>query len=198
MSLRIEQDGRVRRITLAAPARRNTIDAALAPALLHEFSQADADPATSAILLDAEGPVFCGGAESLAELPEGLFTFGSQARKPVIAAVQGIAISAGLALIANAHVVLAAQGSSFGLTEIREGRAHIGLLQAVARAIGMRRTTELALTGRVFSTPEALSWGLVHAVAPAFELDDRATATATALANSGWVAVQAVLACGRS
>jgi enoyl-CoA hydratase/carnithine racemase len=194
MSLRFEQDGRVRRITLAAPERRNVIDPALATALLHELSLAASDPDTGAILLDAEGPVFCGGAEAIADFPEELFTFGLGAEKPIVVAVHGVAVSASLALIANAHVALAAQGSSFGLTEIRDGRSHMGLLDAVARALGPRRTVELALTGRVFSTPEALAWGLVHSVAPAFELDDRATATATALANASADAVKAVLA----
>ena len=196
MNLKIEQDGRVRRITLADPAHRNVLDRTGAEQLLREIEQGMADPGTGAILLDAEGSVFCGGCESIAEMPGELFRFGLCVAKPVVAAVQGIAMSAGLAIIANAHVTVAAQGSSFGLTEIREGRAHKGLLDALARAIGLRRAKELALTGRVFSTPEAMAWGLVHSVAPQFELDDRATATATALANANPDAVRAVLAHG--
>jgi enoyl-CoA hydratase/carnithine racemase len=193
MNLKIEQDGRVRRITMADAERRNVISPATAQSLLHELVQGAAAPETGAILLDAEGPVFCGGSEAIEQLPEELFTFGARVSKPVVVAVQGIAVSAGLALIANAHVAVAAQGSSFGLTEIREGRADRRLLEAVSRAIGVRRAKELALTGRVFSTPEALAWGLVHSVAPAFELDDRATATATALANADPGAVHKVL-----
>ena len=57
MNLRVEQDGRVRRLTLAAPARRNVLDAALAVNLLNELRDAQADPDTGAILIDAEGPV---------------------------------------------------------------------------------------------------------------------------------------------
>jgi enoyl-CoA hydratase/carnithine racemase len=56
----------------------------------------------------------------------------------------------------------------------------------------------LSLTGRVFTAPEALAWGLVHAVAPPFELDDRASAIATALANADAGAVSAILAFHRS
>jgi enoyl-CoA hydratase/carnithine racemase len=52
---------------------------------------------------------------------------------------------------------------------------------------------ELGLTGRIFSTPEALSLGLIHSVAPAFELDDRATEIATALANANPDAIRAAL-----
>jgi len=193
MSLRVEQDGRVRRLTLAAPARRNVLDSALSVQLLNELRDAQAHPGTGAILIDAEGPVFCGGVDFAEPLPDEIFTFGRQASKPIVAAVQGVAVSAGVALIANAHVAVAAQGSSFGLTDIREGHCHPGILSAVAAAIGDRRARELALTGRVFTAPEALAWGLVHAVAPPFELDDRASAIATSLANANPGAVAAVL-----
>ena len=193
MNLHVEQDGRVRRLTLAAPARRNILDAALALRLLHELKDAQAHPDTGAILLDAEGAVFCGGLDFAEPLPEEIFTFGKDASKPIVVSAQGIAISVGVALIANAHVAVVAQGSSFGLTDIREGRCHPGILSAVAAAIGDRRARELALTGRVFTAPEALAWGLVHAVAPPFELDDRASAIATALANADPAAVAAIL-----
>jgi len=199
MSLRVEQDRRVRRLTLAAPARRNVLDAGLAAALLTELRDAEEHPDTGAILVDAEGPVFCGGLDFAEPVPEEIFTFGrhaldKQASKPIIIAMQGVAISAGVALIANAHVAVAAQGSSFGLTDIREGRCHPGILGAVAAAIGDRRARELSLTGRVFTAPEALAWGLVHAITPPFELDDRASAIATALANADPGAISAILA----
>jgi len=198
MSLRVEQDGRVRRLTLAAPARRNVLDAALAVEFLNELQDAQTHADTGAILVDAEGPVFCGGMDFAEPLPEEIFTFGRHALKPIVAAVQGVAVSAGVALIANAHVVVAAQGSSFGLTDIRQGHCHAGILNSVADAIGDRRARELALTGRVFTAPEALAWGLVHAVTPPFELDDRASAIATALANADPGAVAAILAFHRS
>jgi enoyl-CoA hydratase/carnithine racemase len=89
--------------------------------------------------------------------------------------------------------VIAAQGTSFGLTEIREGKWSEAVYRAVAAAVGERRAMELCLTGRVFSTPDALAWGLVHMVAPAFELEDRATEVATPLANANADAVRAAL-----
>ena len=197
MSLRIEQFGHVRRITLAAPAQRNVVNAGLARDLLYEMAQAESDADTRAVLLDAEGPVFCGGIEVSPELPEDAFRFGCGLGKPLVVAVQGVAVSGGVALVANAHIAVAAQGSSFGLTDIRDGYCYPPVLQAVARAIGQRRATELALTGRIFSTPEALSFGLIHAATPPFELDDRASAIATGLANSNAGAVRAVLDAGR-
>ena len=190
MSLRVEQDRRLCRITLANPENRNMLDAAACRKLLLELGNAGSDDATGAILLDADGPVFCAGAE-----PEddALFTIAERIAKPIVSAVRGVALSGGLALIANAHVAVAAQGTSFGLTAIREGKWPQPVYRAVASAIGDRRALELGLTGRVFSTNEALAWGLVHQVVPAFELDDRALEVANALANANPEAIRAAL-----
>jgi enoyl-CoA hydratase/carnithine racemase len=190
MNLRIEQDSRLCRIALASPENRNVLDAAACRELLRELRDAAADEGTGAILIEADGPVFCAGAECE---DAGLFTIGQSIAKPIVAAVHGVAISGGLALVANAHVVVAAQGTSFGLTDIREGRWQEPVFLAVARALGERRALELGLTGRVFSTPEALAWGLVHYVAPVFELDDRATEISTALANASRETIRAAL-----
>jgi len=191
--LRIEQDGRLRRIALAAPEKRNLLDAALAEDFLREMADAGADPATGAILVEADGPMFCGGLDPASPPSPDLFTIGRGAAKPIVVAVKGAAVSAGLALIANAHVAIAAQGCTFGLIDIREGRWNEGVFQAVAAAVGQRRALELALTGRIFSTAEAAAWGLIHMVAPVFELEDRATEIATALANANGDVVRAAL-----
>lgn len=191
--IRTQQDARVRRITLAAPLRRNILNAAMAREFLTQLTDAEADPNTGAILINAEGPVFCAGLDFDDAPEEAIFTFGHRATKPIVAAMQGVATSAGVALLANAHIVIAAQGSSFGLTDIREGRVHPGVLSAVESVLGQRRTRELALTGRIFTTPDSLNWGLVHAATPAFELDDRVSATAHGLAGANEEAVRTVL-----
>jgi enoyl-CoA hydratase/carnithine racemase len=193
--IRSEQDGRVRRITLAAPVQRNILNTESAKALLSELADAEADPSTGAILIDAEGPVFCAGYDFNDPPPGEIFTFGQLATKPIVVAMQGVATSAGVALLANAHIVVAAQGSSFGLTDIREGRWNKGVQSAVQAILGERRTRELSLTGRIFTTPDALNWGLVHAAVPAFELDDRVLAVAQGLAGANPDAVRAVLGC---
>lgn len=194
MSLRIEQDGRLCRIALAAPDKRNVLDAKGCRDLLHELRDAAAHGGTGAILIEADGPVFCAGIETANAIDEEIYAIGRTIAKPVIAAVQGVAISGGLALAANAHVVVAAQGTSFGLTDIRDGKWSDAIFRAVSAAVGERRALELSLTGRIFSTPDALAWGLAHVVAPAFELDDRASEIAVALANANPEAVRAAIA----
>lgn len=190
MSLRIEQDGRLRRITLAAPEKRNVLDQAATRALLGELTDAAADEGTGAILLEADGQVFCAGADCENDQ---LFTIRARLAKPLIVAVQGVAISGGLAIVANAHIAVAAQGSSFGFIDIREGRWNQSVYRAIAGAVGERRALEIGLTGRIFSTQDALAWGLIHQVAPAIELDDRATEIGTAVANANTEAIRLAL-----
>jgi enoyl-CoA hydratase/carnithine racemase len=146
------------------------------------------------VLLDAQGPVFCAGFEydelvassghELTPVHEELLTFGVHYHKPIVAAVQGPALGAGVGLVANCHVVVAAQGAQFGLTEIRLGFWPFVAHRAVALAIGERRTVELSLTGRLFTAAEAMQYGLVHELAQPDDLEQRAGQIATQLATS--------------
>ena len=167
-------EGRVLRVTLNRPEHRNLLTAETARELVAVIATAQADAGVGAVLLDARGEFFCYGGE-LADL--------GTLRKPLVAAVKGAALGAGMALVASAHIAVASQGTSFGLLEIRN-RAFPSGLRVVAAAIGWRRATELALTGRVCSTPEALQMGLVTEIAPAFEYEERAEAIAQLVAGA--------------
>ncbi len=126
--IRVEQDAKVRRIRLAAAERRNIIDAPMSAALLEALNEANADPDTGAILIEADGPMFCGGASQ--DVDPALYQIALT--KPMVTAVQGVALGAGLALIASAHVAIAAQGSSFGFVDIREGRWNQALFRPLS------------------------------------------------------------------
>jgi enoyl-CoA hydratase/carnithine racemase len=191
-SLEINREDRVLRVALNRPEKRNALSLAMCRELADALDRAEADDAVGAVLLEARGNVFCAGMD-LDEALEGdsaehsaaherIFTFGSRLSVPVVAAAGGPALGGGLGLLANAHIVVAAQGSSFGLTEIRLGMWPFVVYRAVAAAVGERRALELSLTGRIFGTQEALAWGLAHHVVPAFELDDRAWQIAASVA----------------
>jgi enoyl-CoA hydratase/carnithine racemase len=127
----------------------------------------------------------------LAEIHEWLFTTIYRMRTPVIAAVHGAAVAGGAGLVANAHIVIANPDTRFGLTEIRSGLWPVLIFRAMQDAMGERRTVELSLTGRGFSAPEALQYGLVTEIA-----DDplrRALELARALAGFSPVAIGAGL-----
>src|SRR5579872_4345081 len=99
------QHGRVLRLTLNRPEKRNALNRALCQAILEAVEDATHDPTVGAILLEANGKSFCAGmdleeaAEGATEetnvLHERLFTVGSRTSKPVIAAVRGPALGGG-------------------------------------------------------------------------------------------------------
>ncbi|MGE5570727.1 MAG: enoyl-CoA hydratase/isomerase family protein [Rhodospirillales bacterium] len=199
-NLQVSLDGRVLRIELNRPEKRNALSLAMCRELIEVLDRAERDDAIGAVLLTAAGSVFCAGMD-LDEALEGsaaeharvhreLFTAGARMTTPVVAAVSGPALGGGAGLVANAHIAVAAQGSTFGLTEIRLGMWPFMVHRAMVRAIGERRALELALTGRIFSATEALEWGLVHHVVPAFELEDRAWGIAFGLSVSSADAIR--------
>jgi enoyl-CoA hydratase/carnithine racemase len=200
MNLETVREGRLLRIALNRPDKQNALNADACRALVVSLRAAEADPTVGAMLLEGRGEMFCCGtdldeallpdaSEQLA-IHEELLTIGSRIFKPIVAAVHGAALGSGMSLIANAHVVIAAEGCRFGLTEI-----HIGLwpfvgFRAVSLALGERRALELSLTGRIFSTEEALQYGLVHEVTPLAELEKRALDIAHGLAQASPEAVR--------
>jgi enoyl-CoA hydratase/carnithine racemase len=192
--LLIEKEGRVLSITLNRPEKRNAFNVEMCHALVNAIMAAQSDPGVGSILLTAAGRVFSAGmdlyeassetGDESIDIHEKLFSIGRQTSKPIVACITGPALGGGLGLVAQAHIAVAAQGALFGLTEIRSGIWPFLVYRSVEAAIGSRRTLELSLTGRLFSTHEALSWGLIHQVAHAFEVEDRAGAIARDIAKA--------------
>lgn len=86
-------------------------------------------------------------------------------RKPIIAAVNGLAYGGGTELIVNCDLVIAAKKATFGLPEVKRGVVAIaGALPRIVRTIGRPRAMEMALTGRVVPAQEAYEWGLINKV----------------------------------
>ncbi len=201
MSLEISRTGRLLRVALNRPEKRNALDSALCEALVAALKDADADASIGSILLEGRGEVFCAGmdldealqpgAAERTAIHEELFTIGMALGKPLVAAVQGAAYAGGLGLVANAHVVVAAQGTTFGLTEIRIGMWPYVIYRTVCAAIGERRALELSLTSRIFSAADALQYGLIHQVAPQIEYGDRAEDLALKLAGASAETIRA-------
>ena len=185
MSVIFSRENKVCRITINRPEKRNALSLALCRELLGAFREAESDDAVSVVLLDAAGNSFSSGMDlgeiaepdfiRQADVHEELLTIGSRFSKPIIAAVQGAVFGGAVALVASAHIVVAAEDARFCSTEIHIGLWPYVAFRAIASAIGERRATELALTGRVASAAEAYEWGLVHRVVPTDRLKETAT-----------------------
>jgi 2-(1,2-epoxy-1,2-dihydrophenyl)acetyl-CoA isomerase len=189
----------VARITLARPEMSNSVDLPTARSIAAAVQAAAADDAVRAVLVVGDGPRFCAGGDvasmaasddratyllDLANALDGALQALANLEKPVVAAVQGAAAGAGLALVLACDVVVTARGTKFltayagiGLTP------DCGLSYLLPRAVGQQRALELALTGRVLSADDALAWGLVTEVVEADELLVRAEELAAKLAQ---------------
>ena len=203
-SLEISREGRLLHVALNRPEKRNALDAELCRNLVRALDAAEADPTVGAILITGNGKSFCAGMDlsevlaadtSLGDLHESLFSAGVRLVKPIVAAVHGAALAGGTGLAANCHVVLASEDASFGLTEIRLGLWPFVIFRSVVLAVGERRATELALTGRIFGAVEAAQMGLVHHVVPRAELEEQARDLAGDLADASGTALRSGLGC---
>ncbi|KAK4611678.1 Mevalonyl-coenzyme A hydratase sidH [Fulvia fulva] len=96
-------------------------------------------------------------------------------KKPIIAAVNGLALGGGCESAINCDLLLASERATFGLVEIQRGlAAYSGALPRLIRTLGLQRASEFALTGRTISAQTAYDWGLVNKVVPHEQLEHEA------------------------
>ena len=197
-------------ITLARPEAGNAMSMALMEDLLAATLAVTADPCTRAILLRAEGRNFCvggdirsfGGEDQAGPFMNRLAGTLHAAVKalaahsaPVVVAAQGAAAGAGLSLVAAADIAIAARSASFSMAYSGIGlTADGGATWFLPRVIGLRRTQELAFTGRRLTAEEAERYGLVTRVVDDGALADEARAIATRIAQGPTLAYGAVKA----
>ncbi len=199
--LESSRQGRLLRLALNRPEKRNALSAQLCRELVYALETAERDQHIGAVLLAGNGKHFCAGmdlsevgtlaSEEINASQEQLFTIGARLGKPLIAAVQGAALGGGMGLVANCHVVVAGEDAAFGLTEIRLGLWPFLVFRVLSVGLGERRAIELSLTGRTFDAAEARQIGLVHEVAG--DLEKRAVELATAIAESSPTAIRSGL-----
>jgi enoyl-CoA hydratase/carnithine racemase len=197
--VRIERDGAVLVATLARPERRNALDDALVDAIKEAVLAAEADPSVNLILLEADGPDFCAGAdleqtirnattngplENLADAARlgDLFIRIRRLGKVVIAAVHGRALAGGAGLSLACDLVLAADTAEFGYPEVRHGLVPAMVGGILRRSVGEKIGFELLARGGRFTAMEALRLGLANRVFPADRFRDEARAYAREIA----------------
>ncbi len=177
----------VAQVMLSRPQVRNAFNELVIAELTQAFRLLDADEDVRVIVLAAEGPAFCAGADlqwmrgmagysraqnlaDAAGLAEMLRTIAT-CRKPTIARVQGDAYAGGIGLVAACDLAVAAEGARFCLSEVRLGLIPATISPYVVRAIGARAAQRYSLTAEVFGAATALRLGLVHELAPVEGLD---------------------------
>lgn len=188
-------------LTLNRPARLNSLDWRLLDALITTFREVNARDEVRCIVITGNGNGFCSGADlqgtpddpepepdrQLRTAPLGRFGLIAIAqgdvRKPMIAAVNGVAAGAGFSLALGCDIRIASDAARFTTVFIRRGLAPDGgASYYLPRLIGTGRALELLLTGDMVSAAEADRIGLVNRVVPAASLMDEVQTLARRIA----------------
>lgn len=184
------QDG-VLTLTLNRPAKLNAIDATVSLPLLAALQDADANADVRAVLIRGNGRAFCAGRDiGKAPTEDDLLQVQAVAAaivgcsKPVLAAVHGWVVGAGLEWALCCDIVIAADDARFKLPEASLGVFVTGGISATLPALaGVSRAKALMLLGEPFTPAQAQAWGLVWQVVAAAELEGTAQAMAARLAT---------------
>jgi len=168
-------------ITLDRPESGNAINLELARALMRALQSCERDSDVRAIVIRGRGRLFCTGGDLVAIRDQGdaapayvrqLLSYLHEAlnliatlRAPVVAAVNGTAAGAGLALACACDLTVAIDSARFIMAYTKVGLTPDGSSTwFLPRIIGLKRTLELALSNRAVSAAEARDWGLVNDV----------------------------------
>lgn len=198
------RDGHVVTLTLRRPPH-NFVDASTMRELADAFAALDADADCRAVVLAAEGKSFCAGAD-FSGVPSGgdamdpadfyvhaMRLFDNH--KPVVAAVHGAAVGAGVGLALAADFRVTCVEARFSVNFNRLGfHPGFGLSHTLPRLIGEQKASMLFYTGRRIDGAEALAIGLADELVAAGGVLARAQALAGEIAESAPLAVQSTRA----
>lgn len=182
---------RIATLTLNRPQARNALNLALRRAIRDTVGAVDARDDVEVIILTGAGSAFCagldlhelsrdddGGAPTLVAGPSEMRFF-AETEKPVIAAVNGPAVTGGLELVLQCDLIVASERATFGDTHARVGvLPGGGLTVRLPEAIGYRAALAMSLSGNFLTAERAYQLGLAYAVVPPDALLDAAQSLA--------------------
>lgn len=196
-----ELRGHVALLTLNRPEARNAVNGEVAQAMTAHLTAIEADPEARVIVLAANGPVFCAGADlkainsgkaaELATKEGGFAGFVDFPRtRPVIAAVDGLATAGGCEIALACDMIVASTAAGFGLAEVKRNLvAAGGGLYRLPKVVGKNVAMEVALTAEPLSVERAHQLGLVNRVTEPGEAVAEALALAEVIAGNAPLAV---------
>jgi enoyl-CoA hydratase len=209
----VQVDSRVATLTLNRPEARNALSRALTYELWDAVTDAGADPAVDVIVLTGADPAFSAGvdlkevagitpATAAERAPgtapsrdrNGLFRFLPVIDKPIIGAINGVAVTGGLEIALQCTFLVASERARFGDTHARVGiMPGGGITVLLAQSAGLRRAIEMSLTGNYLTAAEAWQLGLVNHVVPHEQLMPVAQQLAADIVSNDQLGVRRLL-----
>ena len=188
-NLQFEKKAHIGYITLNRPDTGNAVSLALAHDLADVSRQINDDESIRAVIIAGSNGVFSAGSSNDPIAADMASTAVASLHMPVIAAVSGDAIGAGLELALAADIRLAARGARLGFPEVADGSIPAGGgTQRLPRIVGKAKALEMILTADIIDADEAYRIGLVNRVIPPAELAASAEALASKITSKGPIA----------
>lgn len=184
-TLKINNNSSIAHVTLNRPQARNAMNFRMVEELCTLFTEWKTNRDIRAVVLSGADGVFCAGGDikemRANNIPpkdnagnlDNMLTAINQASQIVISKIEGVALGGGLGLVCVSDIAIASTTAVMGLPEVRLGIAPSYISPYVLQRIGLTRARELMLTGRRFKGQEALTYGLVHAIAEPNDLDQQ-------------------------
>jgi methylglutaconyl-CoA hydratase len=212
LSLSQEHSGNVLRIKLNRPEVRNSFNEVLIDELHSVFSgpakgEAQGFEQTRVVVLEGEGPAFCGGGDlnwmkkslTLSEQENQrdcqklshMFLTMDRCPRPVIGLIHGFAIGGGVGLVSICDHVIAAQDTIFSLSEVKLGLIPACIGPFVIAKIGVSQARSLFISGERFAASKAKEINLVHEVVPLNELMSMGNKVVARVLEGGPIAIEA-------
>jgi methylglutaconyl-CoA hydratase len=205
-TLTVTLTDRIGHVTLNRPDVRNAFNEQSIAELALAFDELGRNELVRAIVLGANGPAFCAGADlnwmkkmagysdsenradamRLADMLRTIYT----CPKPVVAKVQGDCYAGGMGLVAACDVAVAVDTANFCLSEVKLGLIPATISPYVIKAMGEQAARRYFLTAERFDAKEAHRIGFVHEIVPAADLDATVAGIVQALANNSPNAVR--------
>jgi methylglutaconyl-CoA hydratase len=205
-TLTVSREGKTATVTLNRPDVRNAFNETTIAEITQAFRELGADADLRAIVLAANGPAFCAGADlnwmkkmagythaenqadalQLAEMLRTIYL----CPKPVVAKVQGDCYAGGMGLVAACDIIVAVDEANFCLSEVKLGLIPATISPYVIKAMGENASRRYFLTAERFDAREALRTGFVHEVVAADALDFKVGEIVKALVNNSPNAVR--------
>ncbi len=190
--------------TMNDPERRNALSSHLRDGMRRCFEEFERRDDLRVMIITGTGPAFCAGGD-LADMPGDVkqakvflkdvimwLSTPERLAKPVIAAVNGLALGGGLELAIACDMIVASEDAQFGVPEALVGLAPGFAIVRLHDLIGPALAKEMAFTGRRLSAHEALNHGLINRVVPADSLLEEARALAGSVLGSAPLSVELV------
>ncbi|MBO9615373.1 MAG: enoyl-CoA hydratase/isomerase family protein [Dyadobacter sp.] len=206
LHIKTAKAGHLFTITLARSEKRNAFTPTMAEEIIFALAYAHYEAEIRCVVLKAEGPVFCAGADlnafhdPSANTVNGLLpriheevrigdAF-NELLKPCIAQVEGPVLAGGFLMICGCTFVFAVPEATFSLPEVKRGIWPMQVMASLTPIVSQRKILEMSITGKAYSAEEALEMGLITHLVEREKIAEEVNALATQICNSAPLAIQ--------